>query len=245
MLPFIHAAQEKEQRKKRIKKKGTTAKQDKDDVSEEQISGAAPLDWIQFQVKGKTGFQWVSEEEVSPQRIADYLNSGLFGVRQFPLPGDIQVLTGGPPCQGFSGYNTQRIVTQDMTKLMKHRENRLLVRFLEVCWFYRPLYVCMEEVPAVARKDVMLWMEMVYRRKGYSMVYEKSLLTGRYGCNQTRPRLIILATLNGMPAMAIPEPQHALHEVSGRVGHRGQGPGRVGGPTGTMGTSQSPLGMAY
>jgi len=29
-----------------------------------------------------------------------YMKSAAFGPHKFPLPGDIQVVTGGPPCQG-------------------------------------------------------------------------------------------------------------------------------------------------
>jgi hypothetical protein len=32
---------------------------------------------------------------------------------------------------------------------MKHKENRLLARFMEIIWVFKPLYVIMEEVPDV------------------------------------------------------------------------------------------------
>ena len=45
------------------------------------------------------------------------------------------------------------------------------------------------------------------------MKYEASLLTGDYGAPQTRARLIVLATLNGLPPMDLPAPLHAKYNV--------------------------------
>jgi len=202
----------KEKKKKRA---STEDKQFKDDVTVEELSGNTPLPWLRFQVRNTQGeTQWVPENRIrNPDSIQAYLNSDKFSAHDFPLPGDIHVLTGGPPCQGWSGFNTQRLTCADMAMLLKHPENSLLVRFLEVVWFYRPLYVAMEEVPDVGKENVMSWMKMVYETKGYSLVYEQRLHTGCYGVPQTRPRLICLATLAGLPTVEMPEPEHAKYET--------------------------------
>ena len=189
------------------------ARQDKDSITVEAARGERPLAWLLFRVlpaDAPAGQEptWTRDVDTPQMREAvhAYLNNAkLFGPHVFPLPGDVHVVTGGPPCQGWSGYNTTRVTSRDIMELMAHKENRLLGRFLEVVWFYRPMYMVMEEVPDVAKKpEVMTWMELVLQNKGYSMTYEKRLRTGLYGCPQTRDRLIVLASMNGLPHPAMP-----------------------------------------
>jgi site-specific DNA-cytosine methylase len=105
-----------------------------------------------------------------------------------------------------------RVTSRDIMVLMAHKENRLLGRFMEVVWFYRPMYVVMEEVPDVAKKpEVMTWMHMVLQNKGYNVTYEKRLRTGMYGCPQTRDRLIVLGAMCGLPHPAMPLSLTAPH----------------------------------
>jgi DNA (cytosine-5)-methyltransferase 1 len=206
--------------------KRTTARQDKDSMTLEAARGERPLSWLVFRVhRERSGAEvsWERDADTPEMRAAchAYLNDtratgpGAFGPHKFPLPGDIQVVTGGPPCQGWSGYNTTRITAEDLQTLMTHKENRLLGRFLEVVWFYQPLFVVMEEVPDVARKpEVMTWMGMVLDKKGYSMTWDKKVTTGLYGCPQTRDRLIVIAAMKALSMPERPRPITARHDRS-------------------------------
>jgi DNA (cytosine-5)-methyltransferase 1 len=206
--------------------KRTTARQDKDSMTLEAARGERPLSWLVFRVHRANSAaepSWERDADTPEMRAAchAYLNDtsstapGAFGPHKFPLPGDIQVITGGPPCQGWSGYNTTRITAEDLKTLMTHKENRLLGRFLEVVWFYHPLFMVMEEVPDVARKpEVMTWMAMVLDKKGYRMRWDKKITTGLHGCPQTRDRLIVLAAMKALCMPEMPQPITARHERS-------------------------------
>eukprot|EP00854_Cymbomonas_tetramitiformis_P014462 gene14462-17092_t len=160
-------------------------RQDKDYVSLEDFQGKTVLPWLEYLVEtagsGKAkpaSWQKDSAEPHFRAAVSEYLNSSSFGPHKFPLPGDVQVVTGGPPCQGWSGYNTTRNCSKDAKELFQHVENRLVCRFLEVIWFYEPLYLIMEE----------------------------TVTTGRYGCPQTRDRLIMIGSQKGLVQPNIPEP---------------------------------------
>ena len=189
----------------------TTDKQFSDEVTSLEITGKKPIPWIEWLVKDINGgvTRWTADGDdvhlVAAARA--YVNSSAFGPHKFPLPGDIHVVTGGPPCQGWSGYNTTRPTSNQVSELMEHPENRLICRFMELCWFYKPLYVLMEEVPDVASKtNVMDFICAGYKQKGYQSWFEKRLRTGHFGCPQTRDRLIFVAAAERVPLPERPKP---------------------------------------
>lgn len=62
------------------------------------------LPWIHWSVvrPGDDEAVHVSDDQMTAAELAaatEYLNSGAFCAKVFPLPGDIHVVTGGPPCQ--------------------------------------------------------------------------------------------------------------------------------------------------
>uniref|UniRef100_A0A7S4GPC2 DNA (cytosine-5-)-methyltransferase n=1 Tax=Eutreptiella gymnastica TaxID=73025 RepID=A0A7S4GPC2_9EUGL len=188
----------------------TTDKQFGDEVTHKEVTGVKALDWLEWKVRDGKDEDWCMDDAALAPAAHQYLNSKDFGMHKFPLPGDIHVVTGGPPCQGWSGYNTQRPVSEAVEELMSHPENRLIGRFMEVCWFYRPLYVLMEEVPDVASKgNVVEFIRGGYKSKGYECTFERRLRTGLFGCPQTRDRLIVLAALESLPLPSMPQPIHS------------------------------------
>ncbi|XP_048137358.1 DNA (cytosine-5)-methyltransferase CMT3-like isoform X2 [Rhodamnia argentea] len=59
-----------------------------------------------------------------------------------PLPGDVDVICGGPPCQGISGFNRFR----DKDNPLADVKNKQLLVFMEVVEFLKPRFVLMENV---------------------------------------------------------------------------------------------------
>ena len=193
----------------KTKNKSTTQRQDMDYMSIPASQGRRTLFWLKFRVveKGVASDVTDCDNPALRKAVHKYLNSAAFTAKVFPLPGDIQVITGGPPCQGWSGYNTTRITAAVLAELMLHPENRLLGRFLEIVWFYKPIFVVMEEVPAVADKaGVMNWMESQLERKGYRSSWGKKIVTGLYGCPQTRDWLLVIASLEDVQQLRMPQP---------------------------------------
>lgn len=60
--------------------------------------------------------------------------------QKLPQKGDVEMLCGGPPCQGFSGMN--RFNSRTYSKF----KNSLVVSFLSYCDYYRPRYFLLENV---------------------------------------------------------------------------------------------------
>ncbi|XP_043229878.1 DNA (cytosine-5)-methyltransferase 1-like isoform X1 [Amphibalanus amphitrite] len=126
--------------------------------------------------------------------------------QRLPRPGEVDLLCGGPPCQGFSGMN--RFNSRQYSQF----KNSLIVSFLSFCDFYRPKYFILENV----RNFVSYKANMVLRltlacllKMGYQCGFGV-LQAGNYGVPQTRRRAIILASAPGYRLPLYPEPQHVF-----------------------------------
>ena len=62
------------------------------------------------------------------------------GGQQLPRKGEVELLCGGPPCQGFSGMN--RFNQRDYSSF----RNSLVVTYLSYCDYYRPRFFLLENV---------------------------------------------------------------------------------------------------
>ena len=59
---------------------------------------------------------------------------------KLPAKGQVELLCGGPPCQGFSGMN--RFISRQYSAF----RNSLIVSYLSYCDFYRPRFFILENV---------------------------------------------------------------------------------------------------
>ncbi|CAN7984788.1 unnamed protein product [Ixodes hexagonus] len=123
-----------------------------------------------------------------------------------PQKGDVEVLCGGPPCQGFSGMNRFNSRQYSLFK------NSLIASYLSYCEYYRPRFFVLENV----RNFVSFKRSMVLKlalRCLISMGYQCTfgvLQAGNYGVPQTRRRAIILAAAPGEKLPLYPEPEHVF-----------------------------------
>jgi len=125
-------------------------------------------------------------------------------------PGDLDVLVGGPPCQGFSINAPERFLNDSRNKLFRHYE-----RFLEE---FEPKTFVFENVPGlISLGDGKVFRQIVkiFTGLGY-YVTTKILFAAHYGAPQERWRLIILGSRFG--EVAHPEP---THYAVGRANFRG------------------------
>ncbi|KAF5730847.1 DNA (cytosine-5)-methyltransferase CMT2 isoform X1 [Tripterygium wilfordii] len=81
-------------------------------------------------------------------RIHEFVRNG-FKSKILPLPGDVDVICGGPPCQGISGYNRFRNVASPLAD----ERNRQIIVFMDIVQFLRPKFVLMENVADILRFD--------------------------------------------------------------------------------------------
>ena len=115
----------------------------------------------------------------------------------------IDVIIGGPPCQGFSVAG-KRIIDDDRNKLYKS-----FVRFVD---FYHPKAFVMENVPNILSIGNGAVKESILRdfsNLGYNVTY-KVLTASEYGVPQNRRRAIFVGMLNGVFDFNIPVVSHIV-----------------------------------
>ncbi|KAI8508772.1 DNA (cytosine-5)-methyltransferase 1 [Branchiostoma belcheri] len=126
--------------------------------------------------------------------------------QRLPQKGDVELLCGGPPCQGFSGMN--RFNSRQYSQF----KNSLVVSFLSYCDFYRPKFFLLENVRNFVSFKSSMVLKLTLRcliRMGYQCTFGV-LQAGNYGVAQTRRRAIILAAAPGEKLPMYPEPQHVF-----------------------------------
>lgn len=103
------------------------------------------------------------------------------------VPGELDLLAGCPPCQGFSSIRTHRQGTRgdDRNDLLFE-----LVRFVDGL---RPRVLMMENVPGLAADGRLAKLVNRLRRRGYRVSWEV-LDAADYGVPQRRRRLLLLAS---------------------------------------------------
>lgn len=144
-----------------------------------------------------------SIEQVNPAEIRAQLHLA---------KGELDVLAGGPPCQGFSINAPERFLTDPRNKLFKD-----YVRFLEE---FEPKAFLFENVPGLLSLGDGKVLDRILRefaRLDYHVTV-KILFAAHYGVPQERWRLILLGSRLG--EIAPPEP---THYAAGRANFRGGG----------------------
>jgi len=144
-----------------------------------------------------------SIEDVKPAEIRSKLK-----IRK----GELDVLVGGPPCQGFSINAPERFLADSRNKLFKD-----YVRFLEE---FEPKTFLFENVPGLLSLGDGKVLDRIlaeFVRLNYHVTV-KILFAAHYGVPQERWRLILLGSK--LSEIAPPEP---THYASGRANFRGGG----------------------
>jgi DNA (cytosine-5)-methyltransferase 1 len=124
--------------------------------------------------------------------------------RGTPQPEEVDLLCGGPPCQGFSGYNRYRGPEDP--------RNSLVETFIAFAEFLRPRYVLMENVPGMLQMQngkVARLLLQTLEGLGYKTAMG-ILQAGHYGLPQNRWRVFILAARANERLPSFPEPTHAF-----------------------------------
>lgn len=120
----------------------------------------------------------------------------------------IDVIVGGPPCQGFSLANKRRNKTEDDPR------NRLFYQYLKVIEWYQPKVFVMENVKGLLSMhggSVIKEILRCFAEAGYRVDY-RVLKASNYGVPQSRERVIIVGVRNDLnkapvfPEDIIPQP---------------------------------------
>lgn len=113
-------------------------------------------------------------------------------------PGQLDLLAGCPPCQGFS-----RLRTKNQRAAVEDDRNNLVLDFLRFIEVMRPKTVMLENVPALGRDERFANLREQLQGLGYKSVVQV-LDAADYQVPQRRKRLIMLASRVHEPQMAPP-----------------------------------------
>lgn len=121
-----------------------------------------------------------------------------------PQPGEVDLLAGGPPCQGFSGYNRYRSPEDP--------RNSLVETFLAFVELLKPRCVLMENVPGMLQMEGGTTARLIFAaldELGYE-VRLGILQAGHYGLPQNRWRVFVFGVRAGERVPEFPAPTHAF-----------------------------------
>lgn len=160
------------------------------------------------------GFEVVGGNDLDPHAMETYAsnhprsNAWHMPARQFvdnardliPSPETIDVLAGGPPCQGFCAINPKRAIDDP--------RNECVTVFLDAVRTLRPRIVVMENVPgllSLAKGVALKTVLTTLRDAGYHTSY-MVLQAAHYGSPQSRWRLFIIGSQSH--GFSFPLPSH-------------------------------------
>lgn len=137
---------------------------------------------------------WYPEDQTHIMDVKAFLYN-YRNQKKLPLPGDIDIIIGGPPCQGISGFN-RHAPTED---ILKHENNAEIMNFIKTIAFFEPTYVVVENVQRIFSNEDGVYSKYLATQlinMGYQL--RMGVLSAAcYGAPQIRPRAIIMAARAG------------------------------------------------
>ncbi|KAG7612367.1 Bromo adjacent homology (BAH) domain [Arabidopsis suecica] len=123
-----------------------------------------------------------------------------------PLPGQVDFINGGPPCQGFSGMN--RFNQSSWSKV----QCEMILAFLSFADYFRPRYFLLENVRTFVSFNKGQTFQLTLAsllEMGYQVRFG-ILEAGAYGVSQSRKRAFIWAAAPEEVLPEWPEPMHVF-----------------------------------
>lgn len=121
-------------------------------------------------------------------------------IQQF-LPSSLDLIVGGPPCQGFSVMGKHNL---------KDNRNELIFAFCRLVKALQPRYFLMENVPGLKQgqnKTLLRRLKREFKAAGYRITEPVQVLNAAdFGVPQNRKRLFILGSRNGEKLAMYPQP---------------------------------------
>ncbi|ESQ46215.1 hypothetical protein EUTSA_v10000011mg [Eutrema salsugineum] len=127
--------------------------------------------------------------------------------RTLPMPGKVDFINGGPPCQGFSGMN--RFNQSSWSKV----QCEMILAFLSFADYFRPRYFLLENVRNFVSFNKGQTFQLTLAsllEMGYQVRFG-ILEAGAYGVSQSRKRAFIWAAAPDEVLPEWPEPMHVFN----------------------------------
>jgi DNA (cytosine-5)-methyltransferase 1 len=134
----------------------------------------------------------------------DFLNRIIERDKSYPNPGDVDVVVGGPPCQGFSGWNRHRSSSDP--------RNSLVDVYFDIVSCLKPAVAVMENVTGILSLDNGKAIQSIVQ--GFEDIrYQVDFFVvqaGGYGLAQNRWRVILIASQPGLNMPVFIQPFHSF-----------------------------------
>ncbi|KAG5067697.1 hypothetical protein JHK85_000074 [Glycine max] len=139
------------------------------------------------------------------EKIKEFVSRG-FKSQILPLPGDVDVICGGPPCQGISGFNRFR----NKESPLDDEKNKQLVVFMDIVQYLKPKFTLMENVV-----DLVKFAEGFLGRYALGRLLQMNyqarlgiMAAGAYGLPQFRLRVFLWGAAPSQKLPQFPLPTH-------------------------------------
>ncbi|CAI9761350.1 unnamed protein product [Fraxinus pennsylvanica] len=141
------------------------------------------------------------------EKLKKFVSRG-YELKILPLPGTVDVICGGPPCQGISGFNRFR----NKDNPLADDKNKQLVVFMDIVAYLRPKFVLMENVVDIVRfAGGFLGRYALGRLVGMGYQTRMGMMAaGAYGLPQFRMRMFMWGALLTERLPQYPLPTHNL-----------------------------------
>ncbi|OTA99149.1 hypothetical protein M426DRAFT_94434 [Hypoxylon sp. CI-4A] len=127
---------------------------------------------------------------------------------KIPRPGDVQFISAGSPCPGFS------LLTPDRTTDDQRKNQSLVASFASFVDFYRPYYGVLENVPQMVHsksfRDACVFSQLMCALVGLGYQAQVMFLDAwSFGTPQSRSRVFLCFSAPGFRMPRVPAPSHS------------------------------------
>ncbi|MEW5314140.1 MAG: hypothetical protein WDW38_005659 [Sanguina aurantia] len=179
--------------------------------------------WLEFEVvpHGRNVSAWVKQSDMEKTSL---IGKGKVDVRAdlarfmkkataanlLPLPGQVDLVAGGPPCQGVSGLNRHASTVDILDE--RNSKNRLVKVYFEIIKHLQPRWTLTEQVMDIFKKEEALYARTVAASLTALQMQCRIgvIAAGDHGCPQGRYRTVVWGAQMGCVLPSFPEPSHNM-----------------------------------
>jgi DNA (cytosine-5)-methyltransferase 1 len=129
---------------------------------------------------------------------------------EFTKGQEVDLVVGGPPCQGFSVFGKRRFIKTQGYNPQDDPRNKLVYEYIRVVKLLRPKFFFMENVKGFLSLDKGQFVKSVieeFMKLGYSNIKYEVVCAADYGVPQERYRMFMIGNRIGVP-VTFPSPTH-------------------------------------
>ena len=165
---------------------------------------------VEYECRVEAGGEplWLADDIVPRELIAAFVVANRASL---PLPENVDMVSGGPPCQGVSGFNLFRHTLDPMDD----SKNRQTLVFASTCRLLSPRFVIMENVVGI-----LMFLESYVIKHCMAHFLASSFqlrigvcVSGTFGLPQNRARVVLFGAAEGEALPDYPAPTHQLGDV--------------------------------